>query len=64
MITPPPKSLGVYELPPLTHNGEELIIDGEVRRGRSAEALGAGRPRAELGTRPGPAPRRAAPGAP
>jgi hypothetical protein len=30
VITPPPKSLGVYELPPLTHNGEELVIDGEA----------------------------------
>ncbi|KAI8467310.1 MAG: hypothetical protein J3K34DRAFT_481681 [Monoraphidium minutum] len=29
VITPPPRSLGVYELPPLTHNGEELVIDGE-----------------------------------
>ncbi|GBF99668.1 hypothetical protein Rsub_12487 [Raphidocelis subcapitata] len=29
LLTPPPRSLGVYELPPLTHNGEEVIIDGE-----------------------------------
>ncbi|KIY98222.1 hypothetical protein MNEG_9742 [Monoraphidium neglectum] len=29
VITPPPRSLGVYELPPLTHNGEEVVIDGE-----------------------------------
>lgn len=29
VTTPPPRSLGVYELPPLTHNGEEVVIDGE-----------------------------------
>jgi hypothetical protein len=29
VVTPPPRSLGVYELPPLTHTGEELVIDGE-----------------------------------
>ena len=29
VITPPPRSLGVFELPPLTHNGEEIVVDGE-----------------------------------
>jgi hypothetical protein len=28
VVTPPPRSLGVYALPPLTHNGEEIEIDG------------------------------------
>ena len=27
--TPPPRSLGVYALPPLTHNGEEIEVDGQ-----------------------------------
>ncbi|KAF8069411.1 hypothetical protein HT031_001526 [Scenedesmus sp. PABB004] len=27
-MTPPPKSLGIYALPPNTHNGEEIEIDG------------------------------------
>jgi len=27
--TPPPRSLGVFELPPLTHTGDEVVIDGE-----------------------------------
>lgn len=27
-MTPPPSSLGIYALPPNTHNGEEIEIDG------------------------------------
>lgn len=27
VVTPPPRSLGIYALPPLTHNGEEVDID-------------------------------------
>jgi hypothetical protein len=27
IVTPPPRSLGIYALPPLTHNGEEVDID-------------------------------------
>eukprot|EP00197_Chlamydomonas_leiostraca_P012811 CAMPEP_0202861404 /NCGR_PEP_ID=MMETSP1391-20130828/2817_1 /ASSEMBLY_ACC=CAM_ASM_000867 /TAXON_ID=1034604 /ORGANISM="Chlamydomonas leiostraca, Strain SAG 11-49" /LENGTH=134 /DNA_ID=CAMNT_0049540791 /DNA_START=98 /DNA_END=502 /DNA_ORIENTATION=- len=29
VVTPPPRSLGIYALPPLTHNGEEIDIDGQ-----------------------------------
>lgn len=29
VMTPPPKSLGVFELPPLTHNGEEIFVEGQ-----------------------------------
>mmetsp|Transcript_13794 Transcript_13794/g.24151 ORF Transcript_13794/g.24151 Transcript_13794/m.24151 type:complete len:161 (-) Transcript_13794:243-725(-) len=29
VCTPPPKSLGIYALPPLTHNGEEIDIEGQ-----------------------------------
>eukprot|EP00878_Enallax_costatus_P015703 GHUV01016452.1.p1 GENE.GHUV01016452.1~~GHUV01016452.1.p1 ORF type:complete len:167 (+),score=59.64 GHUV01016452.1:421-921(+) len=28
VMTPPPRSLGIYALPPTTHNGEEIEIDG------------------------------------
>jgi hypothetical protein len=28
VVTPPPRSLGVYALPPLTHNGEEVGARG------------------------------------
>lgn len=28
VVTPPPRSLGIYALPPNTHNGEEIEIDG------------------------------------
>eukprot|EP00195_Chlamydomonas_chlamydogama_P015270 CAMPEP_0202892960 /NCGR_PEP_ID=MMETSP1392-20130828/2628_1 /ASSEMBLY_ACC=CAM_ASM_000868 /TAXON_ID=225041 /ORGANISM="Chlamydomonas chlamydogama, Strain SAG 11-48b" /LENGTH=145 /DNA_ID=CAMNT_0049577109 /DNA_START=120 /DNA_END=557 /DNA_ORIENTATION=- len=28
VVTPPPRSLGIYALPPLTHNGEEIEVDG------------------------------------
>lgn len=28
VVTPPPRSLGIYALPPLTHNGEEINVDG------------------------------------
>lgn len=28
-MTPPPRSLGIYALPPITHNGEEIEIDGQ-----------------------------------
>lgn len=29
VTTPPPRSLGIYALPPLTHTGEEIEIDGQ-----------------------------------
>jgi len=29
VVTPPPRSLGIYALPPHTHNGEEIEIDGQ-----------------------------------
>ncbi|KAJ9523806.1 hypothetical protein QJQ45_020015 [Haematococcus lacustris] len=29
VVTPPPKSLGIYALPPLTHTGEEIEVDGQ-----------------------------------
>jgi hypothetical protein len=29
VVTPPPRSLGIYALPPNTHNGEEIEIDGQ-----------------------------------
>ena len=29
VTTPPPQSLGIYALPPLTHTGEEIEIDGQ-----------------------------------
>jgi hypothetical protein len=28
VATPPPRSLGIYALPPLTHNGEEIEVEG------------------------------------
>lgn len=28
VVTPPPRSLGIYALPPLTHNGEMIEVDG------------------------------------
>ncbi len=28
-VTPPPRSLGIFALPPLTHNGEEIEVDGQ-----------------------------------
>ncbi len=28
-VTPPPRSLGIYALPPLTHNGEQIEVDGQ-----------------------------------
>eukprot|EP00775_Hariotina_reticulata_P011627 gene11627-11771_t len=29
VVTPPPRSLGIYALPPNTHNGEQIEIDGQ-----------------------------------
>ncbi|WIA30383.1 hypothetical protein OEZ86_000469 [Tetradesmus obliquus] len=29
VVTPPPRSLGIYALPPMTHNGEEIEIEGQ-----------------------------------
>lgn len=30
IATPPPRSLGIYALPPLTHNGEEIEVVSRV----------------------------------
>lgn len=30
VITPPPRSLGVHVLPPDTHNGDQIEVDGSV----------------------------------
>lgn len=29
VVSPPPRSLGIYALPPNTHNGEEIEVDGQ-----------------------------------
>lgn len=29
VVSPPPRSLGVYALPPNTHNGDEIEVDGQ-----------------------------------
>lgn len=65
-MTPPPCSLGIYALPPNTHNGEEIEIDGQnyvvttvvlkVRRSPRCEGWvgwGWGRGGGSLGNHPG-----------
>ena len=37
MITPPKESLGIHALPPDTHNGDQIQVEGKV----NADALSA-----------------------
>ncbi len=30
IVTPPPTSLGIHRLPPDTHNGDQIEVDGKV----------------------------------
>ncbi|GFH05920.1 uncharacterized protein HaLaN_00464, partial [Haematococcus lacustris] len=38
-VTPPPKSLGIYALPPLTHTGEEIEVDGQGYVGKCVRLM-------------------------
>lgn len=29
LVSPPPTSLGIHELPPTTHNGDQIEVDGK-----------------------------------